>query len=132
MFLCIFMYLCFYVFMFLCFYRDTRYDRYLLFRERVSGFTGTNIGKTDSSTILQQNCNLIVRQIPKDAISLQVSDDRGYVSKPWIRPLVKETSFAFVDPEVKHILIADKTSAKSLCFEKSKHCLSVTICAGFP
>ncbi len=77
-------------------------------------------GKTDSPTILQQNCTLIVRQIPKDAISLQVSDDRGYVSNPWIRPVVKESSFGFVDPQVNHILIADTSVVKAVMLGEIK------------
>ena len=63
-------------------------------------FQDGDSGKTDSPTILSQNCTLIVRQIPKDAISLQVSDDRDIVSNLWIRPAVKESLFSFVGPLV--------------------------------
>ncbi|KAI8896207.1 hypothetical protein BC833DRAFT_598477 [Globomyces pollinis-pini] len=77
-------------------------------------------GKTDSPIILQQNCTLIVRQTPNDAISPQVSDDRGYVSNPWIRPVVKETSFKFIDSSVKHILIVDTSVAKAVMLGEIK------------
>ncbi len=87
---------------------------------RIVLFQEGDIGQSDSPTVLSESCTLIVRQLPKDAISLQVSDDRGYVSNPWIRPVVKETSFGFVDPTVKHILIADTSVVKSVMLGEIK------------
>jgi hypothetical protein len=82
-------------------------SRIVLFQE------GDN-GKIDLPTVLSESCTLIVRQLPKDVISLQVSDDRGYVRNPWIRPVIKESSFGFVDSQVKHILIADTSVVKAV------------------
>lgn len=55
-------------------------------------------GKTDSPTALHKDSTLIVRRVPKNSLSIQVSDDRGYVSNPWIRPLINTSTFSFIDP----------------------------------
>lgn len=42
------------------------------------------------------------------------------MSNPWIRPVVKESSFDFVDPQVTHILILDTSVVKAVMLGEIK------------
>lgn len=71
-------------------------------------------GKTDSPTSLQKNTIFIVRHVPNTSLSLQVSENRGYVSNPWIRPIVRPSSFQFIGSQVQHVFIVDTSVVKAV------------------